>query len=157
MTQAAVLGMAGGEWNLGDRIQGMTKTLEPDKRIKSSKAGGRRVLSGLTEGDGGPKEEMRSVTQQPVRQGRPVAQKNGLFPRMRWGALEHFKEDSDMIYCLERDYDLTAGSFINERTLASVSLAQGLLGAESRNSCFLPSLSELQVIGALGWLSWVSG
>lgn len=53
MTQAAVLGMAGEECNPGDRIQGMTKTWEPDKKVKSSKAGGRRVLSGLTEVEGG--------------------------------------------------------------------------------------------------------
>lgn len=81
MTQASMLGMAGGEWNLEDRIQGKTKTSKPDKRIKSSNAGGRRVLSGLTEGDGGSKEEMRSLVQQPMRQGRPVAQKkNQTFP-----------------------------------------------------------------------------
>lgn len=53
MTQAAVLGMAGEERNPGDRIQGMTKTWEPDKKVKSRKAGGRRVLSGLTEVKGG--------------------------------------------------------------------------------------------------------
>lgn len=46
MTQADVLGMAGEESNSGDRIQGVTKTWEPDKRIESSKAAGRRVLSG---------------------------------------------------------------------------------------------------------------
>lgn len=52
MTHAAVLGTAGEQQsNLGDRIQGKTKTWEPDKRIESSKAAGRRVLSGLTEGE----------------------------------------------------------------------------------------------------------
>lgn len=107
---------------MGTEFRARQKPPKPDKRIKSSKAGGRRVLSGLTEGDGSPKE-MRSMVQQPMRQGRPVAQKkNGTFP---YAALEHFKEDSDMIHCLERDYGLTAGSFINERHLSKCFLDFG--------------------------------
>ena len=69
-----MLGMAGEESNPGDRIQGMTKTWEPDKRIESSKAAGRRMLSRLTEGvEGGGGDEF-SGTIDCVKQGKPCSQ-----------------------------------------------------------------------------------
>lgn len=131
--------MAGEESNPGDRIQGMTKTWEPDKRIESSKAAGRRMLSGLTEGvQRGGGDEL-SGTIACVKQGKPCGQEKECdFSLERdGGALEHFEQDSDMIHCLETDFDLTAGSLINEGTLAkgswleaNVCLAQGPLGRE---------------------------